>query len=280
MTRIRAFAPTRNFDVETFFGDLLQADASTIVVGAGGAASIYRGSFSYSNAGTVSGELSGFESRSDGRTTLIADDFRVDAAFAAQAIQTGNADILIAEIQRGGDRIAGSGGGDAFRGYGGGDLVEGLGGADLLRGDGGRDSLRGGAGDDTLEGGSGDDLMRADAGRDRMEGGGGRDAMEGGGGADVLEGGAGADRLAGGGGGDALLGGAAADVFAFGARDGADTIGDFEDGVDRIELRAASGLRDLSISQDGADVLIVFSGTAIRLLDADAGDVTAADFLF
>lgn len=105
-------------------------------------------------------------------------------------------------------------------------------GNDFLYGHGGDDELRGGAGDDHMQGGSGDDRLYGEAGRDKLYG------QEG---ADLLDGGDGADELfAGGivGGGDTLVGGRDADVFAWVGRFvGVDTVLDFEQGLDKIDLQ-------------------------------------------
>ena len=93
---------------------------------------------------------------------------------------------------------------------------------DILAGDRRDNRLSGGAGDDTLYGGPG-------GGDDRMLGGPGNDRLFGGQGADILVGGTGDDRLAGGPGND---------VFVFGPGDGADTVTDFGNGADRIDLTA------------------------------------------
>ncbi len=64
------------------------------------------------------------------------------------------------------------------------------------------------------------------------------DLLVGSAGGDILDGGAGADILIDGAGSDVLFGGAGADVFVL-SRDGAeDRIGDFEPGVDRLDLSA------------------------------------------
>lgn len=73
--------------------------------------------------------------------------------------------------------------------------------------------------------------------------------------ADQLEAGAGDDALDGGKGNDILTGGAGRDDFEL--SEGNDVILDFEDGTDVISVRS---YRDLSLQQDGDDVLIVRGG--------------------
>ncbi|MCC2663141.1 MAG: algE7 [Geminicoccaceae bacterium] len=131
---------------------------------------------------------------------------------------------------RGGDdRLFGQVGDDVIFGGRGQDLLDGGAGADRLAGNGARDVLRGGAGDDVLRGGDGADELRGQGGDDRLEGGKGVDRLVGGPGDDELDGGPGAD---------ALLGGVGTDIFRFSTVDGApDTVEDFEQGVDRLDLR-------------------------------------------
>ncbi len=112
----------------------------------------------------------------------------------------------------------------------------------------------------------------------------GDDVLLGGAGNDILIGGDGDDQLTGGAGNDRLDGGAGADRFVFNAPlSGDDTIVDFTDGQDLIEISAAAGatgMADLTIQQDGADTLIAFDTETIRLLGVDATTVDAADFHF
>ncbi len=79
-------------------------------------------------------------------------------------------------------------------------------------------------------------------------------------------------------------GGAGADRFVFNAPlSGDDTIVDFTDGQDLIEISAAAGatgMADLTIQEVGADTLIAFDTETIRLLGVDATTVDAADFHF
>ena len=82
------------------------------------------------------------------------------------------------------------------------------------------------------------------AGNDKLIGSAGADSINGQGGNDTVEGGYGDDRLGGGAGADVLRGGAGADVFVFRAGEGADDrVQDFEVGIDRLEVHAASGYR-------------------------------------
>jgi RTX calcium-binding nonapeptide repeat (4 copies) len=147
---------------------------------------------------------------------------------------------------------------------------------------------------------TGNDQMTAGAARAIFNGQGGDDTLLGGANHDKLYGKAGTDTLSGGGGNDRLYGGAGNDTMAGGAlRDdfiysetvasggfGADTITDWQDGVDVLRFAA-------TVADDFADFTITGNGTAsvtLALAAAPANTIvlngaapitiTAADFLF
>ncbi len=153
----------------------------------------------------------------------------------------------------GDDRLQGGAGADVVYGGAGDDKIWGAieGGndaaPDILWAGGGRDTLYGSDGADTLGGGLGGDRITAGAGDDKVYGGDGNDHLDGndghdvlfnGAGDDTLIGGAGNDTLWGGPGDDQLTGGAGIDYFGFVKGSGADTIKDFEFGVDSLDLAA------------------------------------------
>ncbi|MCE3290061.1 MAG: Serralysin, partial [Caulobacter sp.] len=82
---------------------------------------------------------------------------------------------------------------------------------------------------DTIQGLDGNDTLNGLGGSDRLEGGAGADKLFGGDGDDVLIGGAGQDTL---------TGGAGADIFVLATGDGANTIADFQVGVDKVDVSA------------------------------------------
>jgi Ca2+-binding RTX toxin-like protein len=125
----------------------------------------------------------------------------------------------------------------------------------------------GGALDDVIYAGEGSDQIVGGVGHDRLFGQGGHDTLWGGSGNDIVDGGSGHDFISGGSGIDLLTGGAGVDTFSFstfGSNDfdsaGFDTITDFEQGVDKIDLRNVDARPDLlnhqrwsfDFSQDGA----------------------------
>ena len=96
-----------------------------------------------------------------------------------------------------------------------------------------------------------------------------------------LSGGNGRDFLDGGGGRDTLDGGKGRDELTVGRGDGKNTIMDFRQRQDRIEIEDQGDLFDAldSITQRGDDVLISFANVRITILDQDAADFTFADFV-
>ncbi len=197
------------------------------------------------------------------------------------------------------DIIEGRGGGDFLYGEDGDDFIHGNGGNDMLFGGGGRDNLIAGAGDDTMNGnggadtiaaGAGDDIIdgangsdRIDAGTgdDTVRGGNGADTIDGGGGDDRLNGGGGADTLRGNGGDDTLTGNGGADIFQFRASDRNDTINDFRQGQDKIQIQSGANSFDaLDIQQDGRDVLIGFGAGQVRVVTDNVAAFDESDFIF
>ena len=209
------------------------------------------------------------------------------------------------------DVLIGDDGANQLFGLNGDDDLRGGGGDDLLFGDEGADRLDGGDGVDTVsyrwsrvgvavnleDGSTGtigyargdviinvenitgsyfDDKLSGDAGANRLEGSEGRDELQGNDGDDVLVGGAGGDRL---------HGGVGADVFLFEPGHGIDTVFDFTDDDDRIDLTAfgLSGFDSLDISQVSNGVRIDLSdhdGRIILLEGFDIANLDASDFIF
>jgi serralysin len=214
------------------------------------------------------------------------------------------------------ERVLGSSFNDLIRGDGGSNYLAGGEGVDRLYGGSGNDYLRGDEGADWLDGGSGWDLAfyqtsaagvkinladgRAEAGGDAqgdiltsieriigsnhndiINGSGGGDDLRGNGGDDILRGGSGNDRLQGDEGDDTLVGGSGSDIFHFRTLGATDTISDFEDTVDMIEIAAgANSFADLSITDLGADAQIVYGATTIVLGNFQHSLLSADDFHF
>ena len=162
--------------------------------------------------------------------------------------------------------------------------------ANRLSGGNGNDTLYGGpGGDDTnrddLDGGPGDDRLFGGPGDDALYGGEGNDLLKGGAGADTLWAGSGDDRLDGGAGADVLDGGIGFDTFVFAPGHGEDTVTDFRNGRDVLDISAfgLSGFDDLDLSSNAEGVAIdltAYGGGSILLEGFDITGLDAADFLF
>lgn len=125
------------------------------------------------------------------------------------------------------DLLIGMGGGDTLRGGDGNDHLQGNAFADLLYGDAGNDTLDGGQGFDMLFGGEDNDLLNGNAGFDELNGGGGND---------TLNGNSGNDTLTGGEGDDIMRGGQGIDTFVFSETSGHNTIIDFSNNFDVLDI--------------------------------------------
>ena len=114
-----------------------------------------------------------------------------------------------------------------------------------------------------------------------LTGGAGMDVITGRTGADVLFGGGGDDILTDGAGADRLTGGAGADTFIFAYDGTADTITDFETGIDTIDLSAWPGLRStaqLTFTPRANGVQISYGTDVLIVLSADGRPIDPASF--
>ena len=212
-------------------------------------------------------------------------------------------------LSLGNDTIRAGAGNDTILAGTGNDNVSGGTGDDLIEAASGNNSFWGGVGNDRLIGGTDRDRLFGEWGRDTLDGGAGADLLDGGDGDDVLFGGLGADRLIGGTGNDSLngglgqdvlTGGAGADVFVFtsaaaaGSGRTADTIADFQTGLDRIDLAAldtafngtsgflGGGRRSFYHDQDSGRLLGDQNGDGIAdwaIILTGVSRVSAQDFL-
>ena len=220
------------------------------------------------------------------------------------------------------DVIAAGSGNDIVYGNAGNDLLYGNDGADKLYGNSGDDKLYGGAGSDRLFWDAGLDLMDGGAGTDAIDfskattavsvsltatssyeafiagtttaiadlvsienakGSKFADTLVGNATANAIDGYDGNDIINGGAGSDKLTGGKGSDTFVFNAGFGADTIVDFERGVDKVDFAGISGLTSyaqLAISSGSNGALISYGGQSIIMTGITATSLTASDFLF
>ncbi len=114
---------------------------------------------------------------------------------------------------------------------------------------------------------------------------GGADIITGGNGADTLMGGSGDDTIYYGLGGDTVTGGSGSDVFVLQAQNSATVITDFDPTQDTLDTRivtGASGISDLTLIEQGEDLLITLDGINpfITLLNTNAASISASNFAF
>lgn len=168
------------------------------------------------------------------------------------------------------DILIGRGGDDIILGGEGEDTIKGGIGDDILAGDDGDDEIRGGSGSDDITGGEGRDLLYGGNDDDVLSGSAGRDTLNGGNGDDTLDGGGASDILSGGRGDDVLTGGTGSDVFVFRGNGGRDTVTDFVNGVDRIDL---SDFGQFSFASLTANFTVDLHGPNGSFIDFGNGDV-------
>ncbi|MDH6269886.1 Ca2+-binding RTX toxin-like protein [Rhizobium sp. SG_E_25_P2] len=104
--------------------------------------------------------------------------------------------------------------------------------------------------------------------------------------ANRIKGLAGADQLYGNGGDDILTGGKAADIFHFASGDGKDTIMDYRDETDRIDVSEWTGITDIADLRNnhavnqGADLLLSLGSDQILIKNMQKAQMDGADFVF
>jgi Ca2+-binding RTX toxin-like protein len=139
--------------------------------------------------------------------------------------------------------------------------------------------INGTPGNDNLTGTSGNDIINGSEGDDVLIGLRANDFLNGGDGNDILYGGKGSDTLNGGLGNDSLVGSVGKDVFVLGTGLGVDTISDFGNGQDTIQLINGLTFGQLSISPgtngtlikvaDSSEVLASVTGVVPNLIDSE-----------
>ncbi len=156
-----------------------------------------------------------------------------------------------------------------------------FGGNDVFKGKNGEvdGKIFGGDGNDKLFGSnSDDDVIRGEADNDTIKGRGGDDDLDGGSGKDTITGGRGDDKITGGGGDD---------VFVFAKNQGSDTITDFQNGKDKIDLSAfgfknnSKALAKFYELGSGSNDKLAFDykDTTIIIKGIDMGDLNGADLI-
>ena len=121
--------------------------------------------------------------------------------------------------------------------------------------------INGTPGNDNLTGTSGNDIINGSEGDDVLTGLRASDLLNGGDSNDILFGGKGSDTLNGGLGNDNLVGGAGNDLFVLGGGLGVDTISDFTNSQDTLQLINGLTFGQLSISPGTNGILIRVAGS-------------------
>lgn len=194
---------------------------------------------------------------------------------------TGSQGIALGDTYTNIHHVDGSGFDDTITGDDFGNDLFGLAGNDTLSGGKGHDRLYGGDGDDVLYGGRGNDIVLGGAGNDRLFGQIDRD---------VLDGGSGDDEL---------TGGNDVDYFSFTTEGtvgfGNDIVREFQDGVDRLDVRdiysttdatqRPTSMSDFVVTTSAYGLKIKFEAGQVIYIDNSTNgmalaDVTADDFVF
>jgi serralysin len=185
------------------------------------------GALTVTNSGTISGKSIAIDRTGAGSDRVINSGI-IEGGDAALFLGNGVSRVTNAGVMSGAVFLGG--GADSFNGVGGTQ--------DAVNGGLGADTIYGGMFTDRLNGDAGADLIRGNGGDDTLNGGADSDVIYGNLGDDVLVGGTGLDTLRGGMDDDTLTGGTLADTFVFLRNHGTDRITDFQNNVDKLDLRA------------------------------------------
>ena len=128
-------------------------------------------------------------------------------------------------------------------------------------------------------GSAGADVFTSGNGNDVLQGADGADDLTAGTGADIINGGTGNDELSGG---DGLSADGAIDEFVFAPGDGNDTIRDFENGIDLLDVSAHGFVSstEFTITDVGGDKVINFGGDQVTLTGLAGEVIDDGDFIF
>lgn len=276
--------------------DYLQgSDANDYIVGGNGNDSLKGMS---GNDTILAGEGNDIIAASDGNDSVDGEggNDRIGGGLGNDTIHGGGGEDVIG-AGLGDDLVDGGQGSDYLAGSSGNDTLDGGSEADWVAGSFGYDSLLGGSGDDMIGAGYANDTIRGEEGNDTIGsgkhndvvyGGDGNDQINGGEGNDTIRGEKDSDRLNGGSGDDLLIGDSGPDVFVFSqlVTAGRDTIRDFENGKDTLEISMPGNATDqqkyakLDISSYANGTQIKISEATILLEGIDPNQITIDDFIF
>jgi hypothetical protein len=155
MAVVNAYLPFNTLDPSLFYGNLIEASSTRIVVSDGSRTVVYEGSgLTYSGGHVVSGVLNGYAQYFNGQLGLEVYDFSLPASLVDSYLSQGDMRSVIEIALNGCDDVYGSTGSDRIAAYGGSDLIYANGGNDLILSGGGRDLVVLGAGDSYVDGGA------------------------------------------------------------------------------------------------------------------------------
>jgi Ca2+-binding RTX toxin-like protein len=109
----------------------------------------------------------------------------------------------------------------------------------------------------------------------------GANHIEGAGGADILKGMGGNDTLVGGAGNDTLTGGSGADRFVLQGGGGSDTVTDFQDGYDKLDISAFhTTWSQVHVTDSAAGAVISVGDATVLMSGVHASLFSSSDFIF
>lgn len=158
MARLNAFVALDMVDPYAYYGTVVDATSTRIVVTNGYDSSVYVGyGFTYSSYSVTGGTLTGYYHYQDNVLVGTMTDFAISAPLAYAHIQQNSLARLFQIGLSGNDVIVGSDYSDALVGYGGHDIIEAGYGDDDVFGGYGNDLIEGGPGYNYIDGGPGVD---------------------------------------------------------------------------------------------------------------------------
>lgn len=140
--------------------------------------------------------------------------------------------------------------------------------------------LTGGDNGEIITGGSGNDTLVGNGGNDKLTGLSGNDIISGGSGNDRIDGGLGNDRMGGDLGNNRITLGRGRDICEITKGFGVNTILDFKDRQDKLDLPGSTKFRSLTITQQGRNASINSGSDQLAVLIGTRADlITAVDFI-
>lgn len=158
MARVEASLPIDMINLEAYYGQVLKATSTEIIISDGVNSSVYRGrGFTYSDEDLTGGTLTEYHQYYGSSPVASVYGLSVPATLAYVYIQSNNLAALLEIALSQSDIIVGSPYADDLAGYAGDDIIFGGDGDDSIYGGAGNDVLSGQAGNNYIHGGTGFD---------------------------------------------------------------------------------------------------------------------------